>query len=73
MTADIVIRGGLVVDGKLYVGDEDGVMTVMRTGRKKELLARIEMNAPLWAAPAVAEGVLYVATSRRLHGISRIK
>jgi outer membrane protein assembly factor BamB/HEAT repeat protein len=61
----------IVIDGRLYVGDEDGVMTVMRAGRERKVLTRIELNAPLWASPAVAEGVLYVATSRRLYALAQ--
>jgi len=60
----------LLVAGRLYVGDVDGVMTVLRAGRQKELLARIEMDAPLYARPAVTGDALFVSTARRLYRIA---
>jgi outer membrane protein assembly factor BamB len=60
-----------VIDGKLYVGDEDGTVTVLRAARTREIIARIDMGAPLWSAPAIAGGVLYIATSGELFAIAR--
>ncbi len=65
------VWGSLVVaDGKVYVGDEDGMMTVARTGRDKKILGQVNMNASIYAAPAVADGVMYVVTSRDLYAIA---
>lgn len=55
---------------RLYVGNEQGLMTVLRTGRQKELLAQIEMDAPLYARPAVIGDTLYLATASRLYLIA---
>src|SRR4051794_20838747 len=38
----------LLAGDRLYVGNEDGTMTILRTGRRKELLGQIEMDAPLY-------------------------
>ena len=61
----------LVAGGHLYVGDEDGMMTVMRACREKQIVARIDMSAPILGAPAVARGVLYIATGSRLYAIAQ--
>jgi hypothetical protein len=45
-------------------------MTVLRAGRRKELLAEIEMDAPLYSRPAQIGDALYVATARRLYLIA---
>ena len=45
-------------------------LTVLRAGRRKELLAQIEMDSSLYARPAVAGDALYVATARRLYLIA---
>src|SRR5262249_16171533 len=43
------IWGCLLLAGdRLYVGNAGGLMTVLRGGRRKELLAQIEMDAPLY-------------------------
>jgi outer membrane protein assembly factor BamB len=65
------IWGSLLLAGdRLYVGNEDGIMTVLRAGRRKEVLAEIEMNAPLYSRSAVIGDGLYVATSNRLYLIA---
>jgi outer membrane protein assembly factor BamB len=62
------IWGCLLLAGeRLYVGNMDGVMTVLSTGRRKELLARMEMDAPLYSRAAVVGDALYLATARRLY------
>ncbi|MFL5510726.1 MAG: hypothetical protein ACJ79J_14160 [Gemmatimonadaceae bacterium] len=45
-------------------------MTVLRAGRRKELLAQIEMDAPLYSRPAVIGDALYLATASRLYLIA---
>jgi outer membrane protein assembly factor BamB/HEAT repeat protein len=65
------IWGSLLLAGdRLYVGNEDGTMTVLRAGREKKLLARIEMNAPLYSRPALVGDALYLATANRLYLIA---
>jgi outer membrane protein assembly factor BamB len=54
----------------LYVGNAEGLMTVLRAGRHKELLAQIEMDAPLYTRPAVVGDSLYLATANRLYLIA---
>ena len=65
------IWGCLLLAGdRLYVGSVDGRMTVLRAGRQKELLAQIEMDAPLYSPPALIGDSLYLATANRLHLIA---
>ena len=65
------IWGCLLVAGdRLYVGTEEGNMTVLRAGRQKEVLAQIEMDAPLYSRPAMIGDALYLATARRLYLIA---
>jgi outer membrane protein assembly factor BamB len=60
----------LLAGGRVYVGNVDGEMTVLRMGRRKDVLARIEMDAALYSRPALADDGLYVATARRLYRIA---
>jgi outer membrane protein assembly factor BamB/HEAT repeat protein len=65
------IWGCLLLAGdRLYVGNVGGLMTVLRAGRRKELLAQIEMDAPLYSRPAVVGDALYLATANRLYLIA---
>jgi len=66
------IWGSLLLSGgRLYVGNDDGTMTVLRAGRRKELLAEIDMMAPLYSRPAPSGDGLYVATMTHLYFIAR--
>jgi len=60
----------LLAGDRLYVGNVEGGMTVLRAGRRKELLARIDMDAPLYSRPALIGDSLYVATANRLYLIA---
>jgi len=65
------IWGCLLLAGdRLYAGTVEGNMTVLRAGRRKELLAQIEMDAPLYSRPALIGDALYLATARRLYLIA---
>jgi outer membrane protein assembly factor BamB/HEAT repeat protein len=65
------IWGSVLLAGdRLYVGNEDGTVTVLLAGRRKQLLAQIEMDAPLYSPPALVGDALYLATANRLYFIS---
>jgi len=65
------IWGCLVLaDDRLYVGNVEGSITVLRAGRRKEVLAQIEMDAPLYSRPALIGDALYLATANRLYLIA---
>ena len=69
-TDDAIWGSLLLVGDRLYVGNAGGLMTVLRGGRRKELLAEIEMDGPLYSRPAVVGDALYVATASRLYLIA---
>jgi outer membrane protein assembly factor BamB len=60
----------LLAADRLYVGNVDGRMTVLRTGRSKDVLAEVEMDAPLYSHPALVGNEMYLATARRLYLIA---
>ena len=62
------IWGSLLLAGdRLYIGTVDGSMTVLRAGRRKEVLGQVQMAAPVYSPPAVAGDALYLATAIRLY------
>jgi outer membrane protein assembly factor BamB/HEAT repeat protein len=65
------IWGSLLLAGdRLYVGNAGGTMTVLRAGRRKDVLAQIEMDAPIYTPPALVGDALYLATANRLYLIA---
>lgn len=57
------------VDGKVYLGAEDGEILAFAHGREKRLLLRADMEEPIYSTPAVARGVLYLLTRSKLYAI----
>ena len=69
-TNDAIWGCFLMAGDRLYVGNAGGLMTVFRAGRREEVLAQIDMDAPLYSRPAVVGDVLYLATGNRLYRIA---
>ncbi|MEM7233650.1 MAG: PQQ-binding-like beta-propeller repeat protein [Planctomycetota bacterium] len=66
------IWGSLVLAGDhVYVGDEDGTLTVFEASREKRLVHSVDMDSPLWAVLTAQEGTLYVASARGLFAFGR--
>ncbi len=68
------IWGCLVAaEDRLYAGNIDGVMTVLRLGRRKKELAQIDIGEALYSRPALVGDALYLATAGRLYLISCLR
>jgi outer membrane protein assembly factor BamB len=59
------------VDGKIYMGNDDGMLHIFADGKQKKLLKTIEMEGNLRATPVAANGVLYVMTENKLYAIKK--
>ena len=61
------------VDGKVYIGTEDGEIVIFKAGKKQDVSAKIDMGETVASTPVVARGVLYVATKSKLYAIAEKK
>ena len=59
----------LIVDDKVFIGDEEGKVTVFRLSPKKEVLAEINLGNSVYTTPVVADNVLYIANKTHLFAI----
>ena len=59
------------VDGKVYLGNDDGEVHVFAHGKQMKRLAVNAMGSPVRATPVAANGVLYVMTSNKLYAIKQ--
>jgi outer membrane protein assembly factor BamB len=59
----------LIADGKVYVGDEDGVVTVFRLSPELEVLAKNNMADSIYSAPVAVGNIIYISTRRYLVAI----
>ena len=59
-----------VADGKVYLGDEDGDVVVLRAGKELEVLDEMNMGNAIYTTPSARDGVLYVLTRNRLFALA---
>ena len=58
-----------VADGKVYLGDGDGDIAVLRAGRKLEVIREINLGSSVYTTPKAVDGALYIASRNRLFAI----
>lgn len=59
------------VDGKVYLGNEDGDLFVYAHGKRPVRLSMIEMERGIKGTPVAVNGVLYIATEGFLYAIQQ--
>jgi outer membrane protein assembly factor BamB len=60
----------LLVDGKLYLGDEDGDVVIMQEGKTKKVIAELNMGSSVYSTPVPANGALYISNRNQLYALS---
>ena len=60
----------MVVDGKVYLADEDGDVVVMQHGKEKKQLAEMNMGSAVYATAVPAHGVLFMNNRNQLFALS---
>jgi outer membrane protein assembly factor BamB len=59
------------VDGKVFIGNDDGVLHVFAHGKSAKSLAKIEIGAGIKTPIKVADGVVYVLTDDYLYAFGK--
>lgn len=82
-TGKVVYEGGRVpvpasftaspvaVDGKLLLVSEDGDTFVIRAGAKHEVLATNSLAEPVYASPAISDGMIFIRGEKHLYAIAK--
>jgi outer membrane protein assembly factor BamB len=60
----------LIVDDKVYIGDEDGDICVFKLDKEMELLAENSMENSVYSTPVVANNTLFIANKDHVFAIS---
>src|SRR4029079_6237198 len=58
-----------VVDGKVYVGDEDGDVVVLAADKTKKVLSEVNVGAPVYSTAVVSNNTLFLASQTHLFAI----
>ena len=60
----------LLVDGKIYLGDEDGDVVVLQAGKEKKVLAEMNMGSSVYTTPVPANGALFITNRNQLFALA---
>jgi outer membrane protein assembly factor BamB len=60
----------MVIDGKVYLGDEDGDVVVLQAGKTKKVLSEVNMGSAVYATVVPANGRLFVNNRNQLFALS---
>lgn len=59
----------LIVDDKVYIGGEDGDVTILELSKELNIIAQVSMGNSVYSTPVVANNVLYIANKDQLFAI----
>lgn len=65
-----VWSSAMVVDGKVYIGDEDGDVTVFAAGKNKRILAEVNMGSPVYGTVVPANSTLFLNNRNELYALA---
>ena len=57
-------------DGKVYLGDEDGDVAVLKAGKTLQVLHEINMGNAVYTTPVARDGVLFITTRSTLFALA---
>jgi outer membrane protein assembly factor BamB len=60
----------VVIDGKVYLGDEDGDVVVLEAGPEKKLISEMNMGSSVYATPVPANGALFLMNRNQLYALA---
>jgi outer membrane protein assembly factor BamB len=61
----------MIIEDKVYVGDEDGDIAIFKLSREKQdPLSQINMGNSVYSTPVVANNVLYIANKDHIFAIA---
>ncbi len=63
----------VLIDGKVYLGDEDGDVTILQAGKTKKVLAEMNMGSSVYSTPVPANGTLYITNRNQLYALAEAK
>ncbi len=60
----------LVADGKVYLGNEDGDIVIMATGKEKKVISTMNMGSAVYGTAVPANSALFIMNRNQLYKIS---
>lgn len=59
----------LIADNKVFIGDEDGDISIFELSKEKKMIAEINLGSALYTTPVAANDSIYIANRNRVFAI----
>ena len=69
----VVWGSALLVDGKLYLGDEDGDVVILEEGKTKKVITEMKLGSAVYSTPVPAHGVLFISNRNQLYALADMR
>ena len=60
----------IFIDGKIYLGDEDGDVVVLQAGKTLKVLSETNMASSVYSTPVPANGMLFISNRNHLYALA---
>jgi outer membrane protein assembly factor BamB len=60
----------MVIEGKVYLGDEDGDVVVLEAAKEKKLISEQNMGSAVYMTPVPAHGALFIGNRNQLFALA---
>ena len=61
----------MVADGKVYCGNEDGELVILKASRELQLIGKIDFYTPIYCTPVVANNTIFVSTMTHVFAVGK--
>lgn len=63
----------MVINGNVYLGDEDGDVVVLKAGKEKKLISEMNMGSSVYSTPVAANGALFIMNRNQIWALAEKK
>ena len=60
----------IVINGKVYLGDEDGDVVILEASKTKKLIGEMNMGSSVYSTPVPANGALFIMNRNQLFALA---
>ena len=60
----------MLIGDKIYLGDEDGDVTILQHGREMKVINEVNMGSSVYATPVPANGTLFIMNRNQLWALA---
>ena len=68
-----IVGSPMVIDGKVYLGDEDGDVTILNADKTLKVITENNMGSSVYSTPVPAHGTLFIVNATSSSRLPRVQ